>query len=362
MRLSHHAPATFTHKSRIATTAAISLIATASAFAQTVQLNPKLRVGTVAYIEQVLEIEQKIGANALLGPERTVKSRHLRCMRYQIMSGLKRAETRLLLTYDRILIETETFGGPISFDSDAHTTDAEDRGATPPHANKPAVANAAAAIARPMLGKSITVHVGQDGRVRGLTGMDKILDAVEESAAGNFLFAPMMTEFTSAGARFTWADSRFAPYAYRPVSVGQTWRMTVHHVDVYLGALDYVYDCRLDRFFESKGRKIARVAYTGTIRRTPNSAPGTRLFNVLSKLKSGSFTGDADYDIDRGEFVKQSTQWTLLLDSSVTGSKVGEDITFAQEIKSIETFSLLSEEQRRKQRVPGATTSPDQTP
>ena len=83
---------------------------------------------------------------------------------------------------------------------------------------------------------------------------------------------------------------------------------------------------------------------------------------MLSELKSGTFTGGADYDIARGEFVKQSTQWTLLLDSSVTGSKVGEDITFAQEFKSTETFTLLSEEQRRKQRPSVATTSPDQTP
>lgn len=356
MRSPHHTSAKLAHKALIATAVAMALIGAASAAAQTVQLNPKLRVGNVAYIEQELKIEQKIGANALFGPERTVKSRHLRCMRYQVRSGLKHAETRLRLTYDRILIETETFGGPISFDSDAQTTDA----------SKQKAPNAAAAIARPMLGKSITVHVGQDGRVRVVTGMDKILEVVEESAAGNFLFAPMMTEFTGAGVRFTWGDSRFAPYAYRPVFIGQTWRMTVHHVDVYLGSLDYVYDCKLDRFFESKGRKMAHVVYTGTIRRTPNSAPGARLFNVLSELKSGSFTGGADYDIARGEFVKQSTVWTMLLDSSVTGPKVGEDITFAQEIKSTETFTLLTEEERRRQRheqrAPVATTSPDQTP
>lgn len=302
---------------------------------QRYDLIPRLEAGKVVYVERVSELTQKTGASAF-GPERTTNTTNIRTVRRDIERSGDLAQ--LTYTFDRVSIDTQTFFGRRAADSDAGL---EPTGGRP---------NPIANIAGPMIDKSFTVTVDRHGRVTGTDGMRDIFNAVEEKAAGNFIFEPMMAEFTDNGARFNWGDSLFAVFPEKPVAIGDTWERTVHRHDLYLGDLAFHYKCKLDDIVKEDDQKVAKITFDGRIERPDDGRAGVRSINITFAFKEGSFEGTADYDLAAGQVVKQVTNSEMSLAARLPAKPGDEAEPFPVDQSLTETVTLMTGKEREVQK------------
>jgi len=323
---------------RLIGTATILLAAngTIRAEAQQYDLQPRLAPGKVVYVERISELEQTTGASAF-GPERTSSTTNIRTVKRDVeRSG---DNTRLTYTFDRVSIDTESFFGRRTADSDAGL---EPTGGRP---------NPVANIAGPMIGKSFTVTVEGQGRVTDTNGMRDIFNAVEEKAAGNFIFEPMMAEFTDNGARYAWGDWLFAVYPDKPVAIGDTWERTVHYHDLYLGDLAYHYSCKFDDIVREGGDKVAKISFEGTVERPDDGKTGVRSLNMTFDFKDGSFEGTADYDLASGQIVKQVAKGEMSLAARLPAKPGEKAEPFSVDRSLTETVTLMTAKEREVQKL-----------
>ncbi len=303
---------------------------------ETVDLRPKLEPGSTYYMEMVRDNEQTRGEGPF-GPARTSKSQQIRGFMRKIESRSPDGGARAVFTYDRAKMEQESFRGPVGFD-----TDKDPGGETP---------NPMANIGRPMMGKSFTLYLDKTGHVTSVTGMEEIYEAIEELAAGAFIFEGMQDEFTAEAVSFVLGDDRMALYPLKTVSTGDTWTKTVRFENMYMGSLDFKYKCSLVSVSEVGGRKVAEVAYKGSITQPDDAKPGIRVFNMKMDFESGSFTGTATFDVQRGHFTKQVTNSEMATNASMVLGSIDKPMAFKQSYKVAETIRFMSPAARAKQKA-----------
>ncbi|MGB0715526.1 MAG: DUF6263 family protein [Phycisphaerae bacterium] len=313
------------------------LPATVRAADETFTIQPTFAAGT-DYVEWKREGTIKTGANPM-GPEKTVPTLQLRGMKREVKSDAKGAA--ISLTFDRLKFTVDTMRGPVNFDSDTDM--------------KPAPQNPLQFVAGPALGQSITMTVNPSTRAATLTGMDDLSLAIEEKAAGKFIFEPLMPDFTDDAAMFDWIDTQFAPCPSRPVKRGESWKTTIRHEHLGMGTLDLAYECQLKSVEKVEGRNVATITYKGKITKPGNGRPGYRVFNTKLNFKDGHFDGEAQFDLQRGEFIDHSMHTHIDAEAVMLLSSIDEPAVFEQVFDYTTTVKAMPMKDRKEQRSKAAT-------
>ena len=240
------------------------------------------------------------------------------------------------LTFDRLNLTVDSFRGPVSFDTDV---DQDSPGRNPLQF-----------VAGPAIGKSLTIEIDADTEKAEVFGMDDISLAIEETAAGKFVFEPLMPDFTTSAAGFDWVNMRLAPYPNRPVKADDTWTTSVAYDHLAMGTLRFDYKCKFKGTETVDGKVMPVISYEGKIVQPENARPGYRVFNIELEFKSGEFKGSAYYDRESKEFAKVVMDMHIEAEAIMLLGSVDKPDRFAQVFDTTTTVSVLTPEQRRQQR------------
>lgn len=248
----------------------------------------------------------------------------------------------LTLTFDRVMqsFQSANQPAPMAFDSDKDNPNDKE--------------NPFALVLGPMLGGSLKVLVGGDGKVKSTSGMQAIKDRMAESAGADpiaqQLFQQIAADLGEESARATWGDTRFAMYAGREVKVGETWENTIRQALPALGDLSQVYRCTLKRLEKQDLRDIAVISYTVSLSQDPNVKPKAGPLGTLTRFESGEFSGIAVYDIALGLYTLQRGAGTLLVSVELPArnEEPVQTLKIAQKIESSTTLVPMPERERQR--------------
>lgn len=323
---------------------AISLLLAGMAAAQSADLSPKFKIGDTAYLEVSQDVTQKV-TGGRFGPEgRTLDWTNLRTVRQVVQSISEKTGTSFALTFDRV---KRTTAGPVpppqAYDSDAPAAASSD----PP--------NVLATMLGPIVGMTIEMTFDSRGYVTKLRGMDKVLDKVEDAAAGSSVFEQSRDEYSDDAARILWGDARMALYAFRVAKVGDTWGRTFSLYSLTAGDLTQSIECRFDRIEEKDGRKFAVINYTSRIRRSPDAATPPSVMGRVLTYERGDGEGSAWFDIEQGLIVRETEKSTVLVAGKEPGPEPGTTADLRFERTTHQTVTRLTEAERAAQRKAAAT-------
>ncbi len=303
-----------------------------------ISANPK--TGEVVFVE-ISENAVDFTKGAMSGEDgKSTKTSYLSVVRREVPIWKRGKGGTLVLSFDRMMGDAETFMGPVAFD-----TDTEDW-----HGSR----NGLGSIFGPMLGKSILLKADGGGRILSASGMEDIFFEVQDHASSMFLFAQMESELTDDAVKYRWGDSIWAFYPDEGVRIGDTWTRTVRRNDVYLGQLEYRYRCSLDGVGLENERRMARIGYEAEIRLL-DGAGRARRFNTLVTFQEGHIEGYAMYDLERGEIVNMSETERSTAIGESDGTQPGEVVPVEFKRTVERTMRILTADERRAQREPVKT-------
>lgn len=335
---------------------AVSLLFAGAAAAQSADLSPKFKVGDVAYLEVSQDVTQKV-TGGRFGPEgRTLNWTNLRTIKQVVQSISEKSGTSFAMTFDRV---KRTTAGPVpppqAYDSDASTAASADTANPPAGGDAP---NPLATMLGPIVGMTIEMTFDSRGYVTKLQGMDKVLDKVEDAAAGSGIFEQSRDEYSDDATRILWGDARMALYAYRVAKVGDTWGRTFSLYSLTAGDLTQSMECRFDRIEEKDGRKFAVIKFTSRIRRSPDAPTPPSVMGRVLNYERGDVEGSAWLDLELGLIVRETEQSTVLISGKEPGSEPGTTADLRFERTTRQTVTRLSEAERTTQRKAAATAAP----
>lgn len=246
----------------------------------TVLLKPKFNKGEKGYVEVDRNITQKMS-----GPMGNMefKMEQLYLVARQV-KDVSDGAADLEMKFERAM---QSFDSPMMdglFDTD--DPDNEDASAQ------------IGTLLKPLVGMGFKMKIGADGEVKKVSGMSAIREKLEEEGAGSPLTGQMAGEFTDDRAKREWGDTLFALYPNKEVKPGDTWQKVLTDSLPRLGPVVFNYDCKLDRISEEKGRKVAVVTYTGTVKSDKSAKSEDGGHATLD----GQFKGTAVYDVELGQF------------------------------------------------------------
>jgi hypothetical protein len=299
-----------------------------------------------------IEIDQHTDEHRRGGPfgdeGRTTNTRDLRTCKSEWRSNRETDDSagrRLQFTYDRLMLETQTFFGQVKFDTDVDLPDPE---------------HALGSIFGLLLGKSMTLNLAPDLSAGSCEGMKTIYNAAEEVAVDMFMLAQLTDRLTDESARFLWGDALFVLHAVTPVETDDVRTRTLHHEDIYMGRLKYTYD--IMPYAARAGDAEIKVLYRANIRSVPGGTPPSRLFGMLITDVKGSLEGEALYDAARGAFTRMDETIRLDIKGLADGAKPGttDDLSGTRTIKK--TVRHMTPEERMAQRNAGAAARNESKP
>lgn len=310
-------------------------VSPARAAEQSVLLKPRYVPGRTSYVEMALDFNQKI-TGSMFGSEGTEATiRQLQGV-WEKTESLSAAEgARITMTFDRVQLTMLSAAGSLSFDSDLD--DPVDQ------------SNALAPLLRPMLGMPMTLEVDKDGRIVSFRGMRSIVEKIEKSVGPQEIFSRLKNDFTDEAAKILWAERRLMLYPNREVSVGDTWQYASRVRGPLTGDRVCEYNFHLKGIEEKGGRLVAEIGYTGTIRTVAGAEPGPAVLGHV-ELKSGTVEGAATFDIERGQYVRQTDQTHVVME--IEGYPGADDASSKAQLEQHinQTITVMTEVQRRQQK------------
>jgi len=303
----------------------------------TVLLQPEFKPGKASYIELVQNMDTAL-VGGQFGTGLDVKVHQIYGVMQRVERRRRRGNTRLTLTFDRLSMAFDSVLNSASFDSDVDD---------PKESN-----HVLAAIYGAMVGMSMHLEIGPDGRARSFSGMSAILKKVDQAARGDPIFEHMVQNgfFDDNVARVRWGEARFALFPYRRVGVGDTWTSIVREPSSF-GELISDYNCELTGIAEQRKGVTAEVSFEGTIRAFDDNATAPGPMGSILKFRSGRFTGTAVFDSAAGEFVRQDTRSLFRFDLVLpdgAGATSG-NLQITQDITS--TLQVMTVAERRTQKA-----------
>jgi hypothetical protein len=257
--------------------------------AQSILLKPRFAAGQACFVEVIEDVEQRVTGEGLGADGVQGSSHHTYGFIERVESVRPDGGARVAFSYERLAMATRGGMMPaMSFDSDQAVQRDDSRDLE--------------TIFRPMLGQTVRVDVGSDGRSRSAEGLRGLIERVDASAGQNPLWQGMRQLLTDDSFRAQMVDYRGVLYPPGEVKTGDTWSATLKPDFAALGSIIEEYQCRLERVAERDGRRIAVVTFTGGI--TAGEAGADRGPGGPPRLNSGTIRGSAEYDLARGVWVR----------------------------------------------------------
>ena len=279
-------------------------IAGRQARAQSVRIEPKHKAGETNYIEQNIEVTQKIEGGQIPGGSMEIGVNRV----YGLTEKLEPASdggAQIAMTFDRTMQKIDSPFMSGAFDSDI-----------PDEEESPMIA----APLKAMVGGTFKMEIDKEGKVKEFSGMKGILEKVEEVAGGNPFMMQLRNELTDERGRSMYGEQLYLMYPNKEVSVGDTWAKTYHDVIPQVGKVISHYDYKLDRVGDENGRKVAMVSFTSKTEKDPSGKPVGEMPGMASSKVDGAAKGLITYDVDRGMVTKQVSDGHMNLEMGRGGA------------------------------------------
>lgn len=332
------------HRARVLVAAALSAAVVGSvpcvvlAGDESVDLRPRHVPGDSAYVEFRQDVDSTVSGSMI--PSGTMKSKASQVIgATQLIEKPAAGEkvARLKFTWDRVALSVDSQMQSIHFDSDK--------------ADEAGPATMMAMFFRPMLGQSLTLDMDDAGQVTKVGGLDAVRKHVQQAAGNPMLYQQMSSSLDDETNRQMWGATRYVLYPNKQVKVGDTWSRGMQQKGRN-ALLNYEYKCKLSAIRPDQGRQVAIVTYDGTVKKddkNPQSQPTGPQVESLT----GTFTGTAVYDVERGAMVKQTQDVTMTAESTMAqpGAAPGK-LTSSQTIH--QTYTLMTPQQRQAEKAKAA--------
>jgi len=303
----------------------LSFVAAGATRGESVMLKARFPDGVTNYLSISEVTSQTIEAEGMPGGKmQMTNKRHMGVM--QSSSAEKDGSAKVVMTFDRVSMQGDNpMVGRLVYDSDMPSPD-----------DAPYIRQ----ILEPMLGMSMTMVVDADANITAFTGMADIVRKIEDSASANPLLMMIKPSLTDDVAKSEWGRSRLAFLPNREVKVGESWDVSYTEELPQLGKFEFKWNCKLNGVEKEDGRRIADISYTGEMRQIEKSdatnAPDT---------ERATFSGEADFDVDRGQLVERENKLDMVLKVPSMGGGTAK-VTIDQ----TETMEIISKAERKKQK------------
>ncbi len=314
-------------------TAALCMVGLPVAHAQdAVSLSPKFEKGRSAYIEQSTSTIRSMQRDAASATQ-TTKSESLYAMRATILDVDQHGAARVRVGIDRVRWADAAFANP-PVDTRANLGDSP---------------VGAGAVAKALLGKSVEMRMAADRCEPDPAQIAALQAALTQAIGSDARLMFLLDEFSLDRFRYSWGEARLALYANKSVKPRDRWERALRQTMPDGNETQYNYKCSLEAIETREGRKVATVAFSGDIRQNENSAlKSSADRDVQMTLKSGTFSGSAIFDIERGELSSQDTAAKLEVEVQARDAK-GEirEMRLRQVIESKTTIRPAEEQKTR---------------
>lgn len=305
-----------------------------------IELSPHWRAGDNAYVEISQVVEQSVAPVADgAAPIRThIETTH----------GLRRKIVRAGADGFRIEYTLDRFRHAIRSDALTFACDSD----------APATASAPAGVAaalRSVLGGQASLEIDAGGDIRFFSGLGDARRELERVAAENVVLAKVRDDLDDDACRFRWGQALLAPYAFRKVKPGDRWQREIQQTNPSTGRLAYLFEFELREVTAKEGRPAAIITYKGNVRGLdpPPSRPG----GLEMSLRDGTFSGAAQYDVQRGEMIAWTQDAELTVDVARRAPDGARSAAMTLRQKIGTTVGVLTIEQRDAQRTARSTPS-----
>ncbi len=339
----------------------LSILASGQAFGESVMIKRKFDAGRVSYIENKVEIDQKI--SGLPMPDMKFRIVQLFGLLEKVES-IGGGKAKIVLTFDRAMRSVESsLMGTSEFDTD----DPEHEEAAPQ----------LGVVLEPMIGMPLTMEVDRDGELVSFAGMEAINKKVSEQAVASMHWEQMKSEFTDELGKETWGREPLLIYPNKEVEVGDTWKASSEIARPPFGTFVTGYRYTLDRIAVEDGRKTAVIKVEGVVSGRSDSETSTEAEERGTAPKGdkendsaegdgkkaspevevrGAISGTALYDVALGRVVRETTQGEMditialsRLNPALEGLGESEFATFKFTFDGM--TRVLTEEARNRQKA-----------
>ena len=226
-------------------------------------------------------------------------------MRWRVTGVSPEGDATIVMTTERVQIETQGMGGNVKYDSDS---------GEPP--TDPTLKTAAA-----MAGMNYTMVVGADGSVKSIQGIDELRERMLASLPPDQV--AMMQ--TMAGDLFTeesltrMAQQNVQVFPGEAVAPGYTWKRSFSMPVPMLGTMTTNTTFTLTGTEQREGRTVAKIETIGDISIAADSASPVPMPMDLSDAK---MSGNIDFDTDRGILDSSTTNMNMQMDVNAGGQQM----------------------------------------
>lgn len=251
---------------------------------ETVLLKSVYRPGQEVYLETNRILHQRF-VREDLGPLMETHYRQVTGMRQKVVAVSESGETELELTFERLGQVVDAMQSEWRFDSDGGRKDILLK-----------------RVMAPLIGKKVTLRIAASGKPLNLEGMVPILEDMEmqsvDDAASAQFFDQIKADFSDAAQRFVWADMSLGLLPNRPVTVGDTWKVSLREPLAYIGAVLREYTCTLESLTTNKkGRRVAQITYQGKISVAPDAVSTLSSSGLQMEYLGGTLSGIIKFDL-----------------------------------------------------------------
>lgn len=166
---------------------------------------------------------------------------------------------------------------------------------------------------------TFTMHIDSEGNVTDLDGFEKAMSGLVPDQEGGGLAAGM-----NAAVKHMYSDQSMKQMMEtslhilpnQAVTVGESWNRRISAEMPMLGTMTEEATFTLDRIDEKDGQRIAHITSKSQLNLT---APAPYAGVLKSTMKSGSATGEIDFDIGQGCLHRQVQNIRIEIESTILG-------------------------------------------
>lgn len=290
-----------------------------SAATDAITLLPRYEKGAVDYFETSQTIEREL----IRGDDATRSAvTQTIGMQREVMEVNNDGSADVRMTFQRFGRIDDTGRAPLDYDTDR---DDYGRSSTP-----------LGQALRALIGSQFRVALDREGDLTSQVGLGNVLERATIGADQPTRLA-LVTELAEDRVSYRWGTAIYALCSPDPVSVGDKWTRVVTQEDQATGSRTNYYYNTLERITEEDGRRLAIIRFTGEIKQ---DQPG--LFTLIN----GTFEGTAAYDIERGQFVRKSTQAEMRWRLGAAPTEGEDDNAIRVTNRANETVRIMTPDER----------------
>lgn len=310
------------------------VFATPARAADKIELKLKFSEGKSRFIETTRKMKQSID----LAGQPMNQDIDTTDVVLESVESVKDDVATIKMTFDRKTMNVKSAmmpGGGMAFDSDKPDADSQSAQMIGP-------------IFGGMIGQSMMMKLGSDGKVHEFSGMDKIREDIAKKAGMNPIWMQMQGQLNDEAARVEYAEGRYDFLPGKPVAKGDEWAREIARESPGIGKtisnIKYQFADIAEMEHGGTTRRVAVIEYTGTMKSgdDADAAPAGR---PRPKIESSEFHGTVKFDIERGHVLvdERSVKMKLMLKGGPMGD-MGIDAT------SDERFAVLPRKERVEQK------------